>query len=255
MRMVRFSIARLMGFGVIAAVGVAALKYANEVWASACFTVMLVILVLAILHAIQARGKDRAYWIGFAVAGWAYVAALFGPFGTEDVSMTPSLATGVVVDLLETVIHPEANNSRISVTFTSTPIPARATFATFSTTPLIALTPVTPSTASTAVPAPAPTALAATVVSAASSISITGTLTGSTTATASTPATGSPVIPATMPMPTFRMGSGVMTRIAYSQVAHSLSALLAGMVGGLYSAWLVGKRQRREAAETPAFVV
>ena len=38
-----------------------------------------------------------------------------------------------------------------------------------------------------------------------------------------------------------------MIRVHYSQVAHSLTALLAGVLGGLYSAWLFDRRERRES--------
>jgi hypothetical protein len=38
-----------------------------------------------------------------------------------------------------------------------------------------------------------------------------------------------------------------MVRVHFSQVAHSLTALLIGMLGGSYSLWLFARRERREA--------
>ena len=209
MRKMRFSIAGLMGFVLIAAVGVGGLKNANEVWASGCFTLMVVCLVAAILNAVQGRGKDRAYWTGFAVAGWAYLLVTFGTMDWSEGTL-PGPITGQLFDQLATVIHPgESRYSNVTATFLPTPVPA-----------------------------PAPNSLAP-------SITITGTLSGiSSSSVAPAPA---PVLPPAVVTPTYVMMPPNTRLESYTNVAHSLAALLAGVLGGLYSLWLFGRRARREA--------
>ena len=95
MKRMRFSIAGLMGFVLIFALGFAGLKAADETWASICFTLVVVALILAILTAVQSRGKARAYWVGFAVAGSAYAGLVFG--GDRAVPSVPAPAPDRVI--------------------------------------------------------------------------------------------------------------------------------------------------------------
>ena len=67
----RFSIAGLMGVVLFTALGFAALRNANAFWASATFTVAVVMVSLALLGAIARQGTARMIWGGFAVFGWA----------------------------------------------------------------------------------------------------------------------------------------------------------------------------------------
>jgi hypothetical protein len=67
----RFSIAALMGVVLFVALGFAALKNANAFWASATFTVAVVMISLALLGAIARKGRARMIWGGFAAFGWA----------------------------------------------------------------------------------------------------------------------------------------------------------------------------------------
>jgi hypothetical protein len=221
MKTMRFSIAWMMGFVLIAALGLGGLKGANTYWASGCCTLMFVVLIGAILNAIQGRGKSRAYWVGFAVAGWAYLVISIGSIGMTDDSSTPIL-TGLLFDELGTLIHPDAPKVTFTITTSFMPMPV-PTLAPLAVTSLPPVAPIAP---------PAPVAPPAPL-----SPSITGFVTGST----GWPA-GSPFL--TMPV-------NNPTLVSYSKVAHSLTALLAGMIGGLYSAWLYARRERREAAPTP----
>ena len=207
MARMRFSIAWLMGFVLVAALGVGGLRSANEPWASGCFTLMIVALTLAILRAVQARGRDRAYWAGFAMSGTVYFATVFG-MGAGRVA-TPPFLTELLVDRLEPLIHPETAHTYAS-TFT------------------FITTTVTPSP-----PSPPP-------------IGITGTLTSSLSTTPpSAPATILP--PPTPPVRFARTAQYSTARVHYRQVAHSLTALLFGMLGGWTSLWLFTRRDRREA--------
>ena len=75
MRTVRFSIARLMGAVLVAAVGLAALRNASPIWAGAMVLSTYVVLGLAILCAVLRGRAERAWWLGFCVFGWGYLAS------------------------------------------------------------------------------------------------------------------------------------------------------------------------------------
>lgn len=69
--MKRLSIAGLMALVVFFAVAFAALRNATEVWASATFTVALVLIAVAPVCAFAGGGRARLAWAGFACVGWA----------------------------------------------------------------------------------------------------------------------------------------------------------------------------------------
>ena len=77
MRTVRFPIAGLMWAVVVAALGSAALRNASEVWAGATFLVTCGILCLAIVGIVCRTNESRAWWLGFALFGWGYLALAF----------------------------------------------------------------------------------------------------------------------------------------------------------------------------------
>jgi hypothetical protein len=74
MRRPRVSIGRLMIVVLVVAVGTAALKAADEVWAGAMLTLTLGLLGVAVLGALFRREGRRAFWVGFALLGAAYLA-------------------------------------------------------------------------------------------------------------------------------------------------------------------------------------
>ena len=74
MRVVRFSIAGLMGAVLIAAVGLAALRNASQAWDGAMILLTYAVLGLAILCAILRGRAERAWWLGICVFGWGYLA-------------------------------------------------------------------------------------------------------------------------------------------------------------------------------------
>ena len=76
MRRPRFSIAGLMGFVVVAAVGLAALRSPSVAWASTLFMVTCGVFGLAIVGAIYRSGVARAWWLGFCVFGLGYLAVV-----------------------------------------------------------------------------------------------------------------------------------------------------------------------------------
>lgn len=74
MRRFRFTIANLLGVVLFAALAVAALREATELWDSAVFTLTLGVLLTSVVLAVHRTGERRAYWVGFALFGAAYTA-------------------------------------------------------------------------------------------------------------------------------------------------------------------------------------
>jgi hypothetical protein len=73
MKRIRFNIASLLGVILILGVAFAALRESNDLWDSAFFTLTLVVLAISILLAIHRAEKKRAFWLGFALFGSAYL--------------------------------------------------------------------------------------------------------------------------------------------------------------------------------------
>src|SRR4051812_18918210 len=73
MRRFRFHLATLVILVLVLGVGFAALRESTDIWGSGIFTVTLVILLISILLAIHRTGKRRAFWLGFALFGAAYL--------------------------------------------------------------------------------------------------------------------------------------------------------------------------------------
>ena len=79
MRRFRFSIAAMLGVVLFAAVAVAALRQADALWDSTLFSLALGLLALAVLLAVHRTGGRRAFWLGFALVGGAYLGASLVP--------------------------------------------------------------------------------------------------------------------------------------------------------------------------------
>jgi hypothetical protein len=77
MRTVRFPIAGLMWAVLVAALGLAALRSSSELWAGATFLATCGILCLAIVGIVCRTDETRAWWLGFALFGWGYLALAF----------------------------------------------------------------------------------------------------------------------------------------------------------------------------------
>jgi hypothetical protein len=73
MRKIRFNIASLLLVVLVAAVGCAALRESTDIWDSSVLTLTLAVLLMSVLLAYHRAEKGRAFWLGFAVFGWAYL--------------------------------------------------------------------------------------------------------------------------------------------------------------------------------------
>jgi hypothetical protein len=79
----RFSIRALMASVVASAIGLAALRDANAMWAVIMLLVALSAIDAAILAAVLMPGRPRAWWAGFAAFSGGYLVAGLSPAGLE----------------------------------------------------------------------------------------------------------------------------------------------------------------------------
>jgi hypothetical protein len=100
-RTIRFSIAGLMGVVLVAAIGMAALRSASETWAGVLFFSACGAFTLAIVGIIYRGQAERAWWLGFALFGWGYLAAAFWPM---DHFRLPVLPTAALLESLSSAL-------------------------------------------------------------------------------------------------------------------------------------------------------
>jgi hypothetical protein len=79
MRRFRFHIGTLLIAIIFLSVGFAALRESNKTWDSVVFTLTLVILPTSVLLAIHRSEERRAFWLGFALFGAAYLGLTLVP--------------------------------------------------------------------------------------------------------------------------------------------------------------------------------
>ncbi len=91
MQRFRFSIKSLIGFIVICAVALAALKESNDWWEKGTFTVMVLVLLTAALLAIHRSGVRRGFWVGFALFGSVYLGLSLIPPVESRLVTSPAL--------------------------------------------------------------------------------------------------------------------------------------------------------------------
>ena len=92
MNRLRFTLAQLMAIVLYLGFGFAALRNADEFWASATYTLAITLIAGALVGAFARSGRARTPWVGFAVFGWTYLLIVhlpawgvgglgFGPIG------------------------------------------------------------------------------------------------------------------------------------------------------------------------------
>jgi hypothetical protein len=91
MKLAHFSLAQLLRAVAACGFGMACILYASAPWASGLYSIALSLLVLALVGVATRIGGQRAFWTGFAIAGWAYILLATGPWFHD--SIAPRLAT------------------------------------------------------------------------------------------------------------------------------------------------------------------
>lgn len=97
MRRLRVSVLGLMALVLAVAVGIAALRFASPVWAGIVLLPTLGVMALSVLGTILRRGPGRAFWLGFALLGWGYMALAAGSWWDRSVNR-PELVTTMLLD-------------------------------------------------------------------------------------------------------------------------------------------------------------
>jgi hypothetical protein len=92
MRRFRFHLGTLVILVLLLGVGFAALRESNETWESSIFSVTLDVLLISILLAVHHLGSRKAFWLGFAVFGSAYVGLSLVPSIEPRLITTKALA-------------------------------------------------------------------------------------------------------------------------------------------------------------------
>jgi hypothetical protein len=92
MRKFRFNIASLLAAILVLGVGFAGLRESSELWDSGLFTLTIGVLLVSILLAVHQTHKRRAFWLGFALSGSAYLALALMPSIGSRLITTKALA-------------------------------------------------------------------------------------------------------------------------------------------------------------------
>jgi MFS family permease len=79
MRRFRFHLGTLVMLVLLLGVGIAALRESNDTWDSGIFSITLGVLLISILLAIHRTERRRAFWLGFALFGSAYLGLALVP--------------------------------------------------------------------------------------------------------------------------------------------------------------------------------
>jgi hypothetical protein len=85
-----------MGVISVIAVGLAALRNANELWVGTLSLLTVGLVGVAVLGMIHGRGATRAWWLGFFLFTVGYLVLVFSPWFSEQVGTT--LATTQVLN-------------------------------------------------------------------------------------------------------------------------------------------------------------
>jgi hypothetical protein len=114
--MYRFRIRTLMAFVLVCAAGIAALRNANEWWASTLPLVALVAVGAGVLGAIILRGAEQYWWLGFALFSGSYLALAIGPWQSDTIQ--PQLGTTHLLNYLHAKLaSPQLDTNVIAAPF------------------------------------------------------------------------------------------------------------------------------------------
>ncbi len=99
MARLRFSVAGMMMLLLVLGLVLASLRFTSESAAAAVLLVTQAILTFAILAIVYRAGEGRAFWVGFALFGWGYMALTWESWIGRSVDR-PEMITSIVLDHL-----------------------------------------------------------------------------------------------------------------------------------------------------------
>jgi hypothetical protein len=114
----RFNLLTLFGFVAAVAVACAALARPSQLWLVVVSATSLASLFYAVLAATYGRNARRAFWVGFAVFGWGYIALEWASTAGLPFRLPISLVTGQ----LESVMHSQPASSNPTTTIYNLPV-------------------------------------------------------------------------------------------------------------------------------------
>ena len=92
MRRFRYRLGTLLILIMVLGVGFAALRESNDIWDSSILSLTLGVFLISTLLAIHRSEKRRAFWLGFALFGCAYLALSLVPSMESRLLTTKALA-------------------------------------------------------------------------------------------------------------------------------------------------------------------
>jgi hypothetical protein len=110
MTRLRFNIGTLLAIVLFLAIGFAALREATDLWDSGVFTLTSVVLLVGVMLSVHRTGKGRAFWLGFALFGWAYLVA----------SLIPSVESRLLTTKGLTYLNSKIPGRAVTASFTIT---------------------------------------------------------------------------------------------------------------------------------------
>ena len=128
MQSFRFHLGTLVILVLLLGVGFAALRESNAIWDSSIFSITLGVLLVSVLLAVHRTEKRRAFWLGFALFGSAYLGLSMVPsieprlittkaLAYLDSKMTRSIPAGYFDDYNGSMDLYVVNNSQTNALF------------------------------------------------------------------------------------------------------------------------------------------
>lgn len=104
-----------MGFVFAIAIGLAALRNADDTWAGIMLLLAFGLLGVALVGTICERGRPRAWWVGFLVFEGAYLALIFGTWFPER--LQSKLATTLALNYVHDQVRPYEEEKLLLASF------------------------------------------------------------------------------------------------------------------------------------------
>ena len=224
-----FSIRTLMTIIVLSAIGLAALRNANDWWAGVMLLLALVAFGTATLGAIFLQGRDRAWWTGIALFCGGYLALTLVQGTSTEIA--PRLLTSQLLNF----VHSQTMASDRNVYRTSL-IKYQTTRRQLLNTEQGSKDPNDPLLVAARVKLKNAFKDIRTTASSFKSNLVTATSAFDTNMSLAPGVRWRSLLP------------GAANAEEFARVGHAFSALLAGLIGGVIAAWFYASREQAEAA-------